>query len=103
MAKLPVRVLENNEVLRIGSNEAIRVNVRVLAATHRDLEAAQKEGKFREDLYHRLNRLRIKLPPLRATQGYPAAGRPLARKVQRAEQKTRPRDRRAGSPADGFP
>ncbi len=63
-AKL-LRVLENNEVFRIGSNEAIRINVRVLAATHRDLEAAQKEGKFREDLYHRLNRLRIKLPPLR--------------------------------------
>lgn len=63
-AKL-LRVLENNEVTRIGSNEPIKVNVRVVSATHRDLEQAVAEGKFRQDLYFRLNRLKIKLPPLR--------------------------------------
>src|SRR3984957_13392623 len=49
-AKL-LRVLENNEVFRIGSNESIKVNVRVVSATHRDLETAVSEGAFRQDLY----------------------------------------------------
>src|SRR3984893_2551774 len=52
-AKL-LRVLENNEVIRIGSNEAIKVNVRLLSATNRDLEAAVASGAFRQDLYFRL-------------------------------------------------
>jgi two-component system response regulator HydG len=63
-AKL-LRVLENGEVIRIGSNEPIRVNVRVLSATHRDLEAAVNDGTFRQDLYFRLKVVTIKLPPLR--------------------------------------
>ena len=63
-AKL-LRVLENQEVYRIGSNEAIKVNVRLLSATHRDLEAAVAEGKFRQDLYFRLKVVTIKLPALR--------------------------------------
>lgn len=63
-AKL-LRVLENQEVTRIGSNEPIKVNVRLISATHRDLEAAVAEGKFREDLYYRLKVVTIKLPPLR--------------------------------------
>jgi two-component system response regulator HydG len=63
-AKL-LRVLENNEVIRIGSNEPIKVNVRVVSATHRDLEQAVAEGKFRQDLYFRLNRLKVRLPALR--------------------------------------
>ncbi|MBM4095675.1 MAG: response regulator [Planctomycetes bacterium] len=63
-AKL-LRVLENNEVFRIGSNEPLKVNVRVVSATHRDLEAAVADGTFRQDLYFRLNRLKVKLPPLR--------------------------------------
>jgi two-component system response regulator HydG len=63
-AKL-LRVLENKEVLRIGSNEPIKVNVRLVSATHRDLEAAVADGSFRKDLYHRLKVLTIKLPPLR--------------------------------------
>jgi two-component system response regulator HydG len=63
-AKL-LRVLENHEVFRIGSNEAIKVDVRVVAATHRDLEKAVEEGKFRQDLYFRLNKIRLKLPALR--------------------------------------
>jgi two-component system response regulator HydG len=60
-----LRVLENGEVFRIGSNEPIKVNVRVLSATHRDLEAAVAAGTFRQDLYFRLKVVTVKLPPLR--------------------------------------
>ncbi|MBM4068592.1 MAG: response regulator [Planctomycetes bacterium] len=63
-AKL-LRVLENQEVFRIGSNEPIKVNVRLLSATNRDLEAAVAAGTFRQDLYFRLKVVTIKLPPLR--------------------------------------
>ena len=63
-AKL-LRVLENQEVTRIGSNEPIKVNVRLISATHRDLEAAVAAGTFREDLYYRLKVVTIKLPSLR--------------------------------------
>jgi two-component system response regulator HydG len=63
-AKL-LRVLENWEVTRIGSNEPIKVNVRLLAATNRDLEAAVANGEFRQDLYFRLKVVTIKLPALR--------------------------------------
>jgi two-component system response regulator HydG len=63
-AKL-LRVLENGEVFRIGSNEAIKVNVRLLSASNRDLEVAATEGKFRRDLYFRLKVVTINLPPLR--------------------------------------
>lgn len=63
-AKL-LRVLENNEVFRIGSNESVKVNVRVVSATHRDLEAAVVEGTFRQDLFFRLNKLKVRLPSLR--------------------------------------
>jgi DNA-binding NtrC family response regulator len=60
-----LRVLENRQVKPLGSNRAIPVNVRVLAATHRDLPALVAEGKFRQDLYYRLAVVRIHLPPLR--------------------------------------
>src|SRR5438132_1859526 len=63
-AKL-LRVLENKEVLRIGSNESIKVNVRLLSATNHDLEAAVAAGKFRQDLFFRLKVVTVKLPPLR--------------------------------------
>jgi two-component system response regulator HydG len=63
-AKL-LRVLETQEVTRVGGNEPIKVNVRLLAATHRDLEAAVAEGKFRQDLYFRLKVVSIRLPALR--------------------------------------
>lgn len=67
-AKL-LRALENREIVRMGSNDPIRVNVRVLAATHCDLAALVRAGKFREDLYHRLEGITIHLPPLRDRRG----------------------------------
>jgi DNA-binding NtrC family response regulator len=63
-AKL-LRVLEYQEVERVGSNEAIKVNVRLISATHRDLETAIQAGLYRRDLFHRLNRVTVRLPPLR--------------------------------------
>src|SRR5215208_4844517 len=63
-AKL-LRVLENGEVTRVGSNETIKVDVRLIAATNRDLEQMIKEGKFRQDLYYRLRVGLLRIPPLR--------------------------------------
>lgn len=60
-----LRVLENGEVTRVGSNNTIKVNVRILSATNRNLEEAIQAGTFREDLYHRLKVLTVRIPPLR--------------------------------------
>lgn len=60
-----LRVIEDGVITRVGSNESIEVDVRLIAATNQDLEKLIKEGKFREDLYFRLNVVSIKLPPLR--------------------------------------
>jgi two-component system response regulator HydG len=59
-----LRVLESSEITRVGSNEPIKVNVRILSATNRDLEDAIRAGTFREDLYHRLKVLTVMLPRL---------------------------------------
>jgi DNA-binding NtrC family response regulator len=63
-AKL-LRVLQEKEVTKVGGNEVIKLNVRIVAATHRDLAEEVKAGKFREDLYYRLLGLPIHIPPLR--------------------------------------
>ncbi len=64
-AKL-LRVIETREVERLGGSAPVTVDVRILASTHRDLGAALAEGRFREDLYYRLNVFPIDVPPLRA-------------------------------------
>ena len=64
-----LRVLENSEITRVGSNDPIKVNVRILSATNRNLEEAIEAGTFRSDLYHRLKVVTIRLPTLRERSG----------------------------------
>jgi DNA-binding NtrC family response regulator len=84
-AKL-LRVLETSTFRRLGSPKDLRVDVRVIAATNRDLEARVAEGKFREDLYYRLAVIPIRLPPLRDRAGeiVPLADYLLARAAARS-------------------
>ena len=60
-----LRVLSDGNFYRVGGHTAVKANVRVIAATHQDLEQRVKEGAFREDLFHRLNVIRLRLPALR--------------------------------------
>lgn len=60
-----LRVLENGEITRVGTNDPIKVNVRLISATNRDIPELIAESKFRQDLYHRLKVVSVKLPPLR--------------------------------------
>ncbi len=60
-----LRVLEEREIVRVGGNKRIKVNVRIIAATNKDLRKAIQEGRFREDLFHRIKVIEIILPPLR--------------------------------------
>jgi two-component system nitrogen regulation response regulator GlnG len=60
-----LRVLSDGNFYRVGGHQPVKANVRVIAATHQDLEGRVKEGLFREDLFHRLNVIRLRLPPLR--------------------------------------
>jgi two-component system nitrogen regulation response regulator GlnG len=60
-----LRVLSDGQFYRVGGHQPLKANVRVIAATHQDLDARVREGTFREDLYHRLNVIRLRLPSLR--------------------------------------
>ncbi len=60
-----LRVLQNGEFYRVGGVSPVRVDVRVIAATHQDLETLVREGRFREDLFHRINVIRVRIPSLR--------------------------------------
>jgi DNA-binding NtrC family response regulator len=64
-----LRFLENHEIRPVGASRAKKVDVRIVAATNRDLQRMVEDGKFREDLWHRLNVVRIVMPPLRERRG----------------------------------
>lgn len=64
-----LRAIERSEIRRVGGSAPIRIDVRLLAATRRDLDKAVQEGRFRDDLYHRLAVARVELPPLRRRTG----------------------------------
>ena len=86
-----LRVLEERRIERLGNPTSIEVNVRIVAATHRDLEQRIADGTFREDLFYRLNVFPIRVPPLRErAEDIPAAGVALRRPVLEA---TRQADR----------
>jgi two-component system, NtrC family, response regulator AtoC len=81
-----LRALQEGEIRRVGSNEALAVDVRVVAATNKDLAQAVKDGKFREDLYYRLNVVTIRIPPLRdRREDIPLLADHFAQKHGRAE------------------
>ena len=77
-----LRAIELREIVRVGSDKAVTVDVRLIAATHRDLEAMLREGTFREDLYYRVNVVAIPVPPLRnRPDDIPALARHFVRQL----------------------
>ncbi len=83
-----LRVLQEREIVRVGSNQPIKVDFRCVAATSRDLEKLIEEGKFRPDLFYRLNVFRIELPPLRERrEDIPALVNHFVRKYSQAMNK----------------
>ena len=84
-AKL-LRVLQEREIHRLGSSETIKIDVRVIAATNVDLQQKVREGRFREDLYYRLNVVPLKMPALRdRTEDIPALANHFVGKICRSE------------------
>ena len=82
-----LRVLQERKIERLGSTESINLDVRVIAATNRPLEKMVKDGTFREDLYYRLNVIRIELPPLRdRMEDVPLLAQHFAQKYARVGQ-----------------
>ena len=80
-----LRVLESGEITRVGSNTPVRVNVRILSATNRNLEDAIATGVFRSDLYHRLKVVTIAIPDAAGSgRRHPAADRALHQAVRQA-------------------
>ncbi|WP_175965149.1 propionate catabolism operon regulatory protein PrpR [Burkholderia sp. BCC0322] len=95
-----LRALQEREVIRLGSTEPIRIDVRVIAATHRPLLAAVEAGTFRADLYYRLNILNVGLPPLRERAAdIPALAATLLVQAARREPRLAERLRDAGDAA----
>jgi len=81
-----LRVLQEREMQRLGSSETIRLDTRVIAATHIDLTSRIREGSFREDLYYRLNVIPIEVPPLRSRKSdIPVLAEHILLKICRAE------------------
>ena len=79
-----LRVLSDGQFYRVGGHSPLKVNVRVIAATHQDLETRVREGLFREDLFHRLNVIRLRLPALRErTEDIPLLARHFMQKSAR--------------------
>ncbi len=98
-----LRVIQEREFMPVGSTETIKVDVRILAATNADLLKMVEEGRFREDLYYRLNVINIALPAAaRAQGGHPAAGRALLPAVLPGEREV-PGLRRAGHGCTSSP